>query len=164
MFIGLGSNLGDRAGHLKAALQALELVPGYRPVATSSCYLTAPVGPVAQGDFYNAVTCGVFEGSPFRLLGCLQGIEASHQRERKQRWGPRSLDLDILLFGGEVIDCPELKTPHPELSHRLFVLAPLAELARDLVPPGYRATVGEMTAALTEMEGGRQTIEKTPWD
>jgi 2-amino-4-hydroxy-6-hydroxymethyldihydropteridine diphosphokinase len=127
-FVGLGANLGDAAGALKAALQALSELPGTQLHKASSVYRTAPVD--AQGpDYLNAVAALHTTLEPHALLQQLQGIEATHGRERPYRNAPRTLDLDLLLYGEARIVSPTLTVPHPRMHERAFVLAPLAEVA-----------------------------------
>ena len=164
VFIGLGSNLGDAWAHLRAGRQGLETLAGYRPGAISSPYRTAPVGVVDQPAFLNAVARGMFEGSALELLDGLLAIEAGRGRERGRRWGPRSLDLDLLLFGDQILDTPRLKVPHPEMHRRAFVLAPLLELAPDLVLPVWGQTAAQLLARLTPRERREQRVERLAWD
>ena len=123
--IGLGSNLGDRMQHLGRAARALAVVGAV--VGRSSVYETAPVGGPAQGSFLNAVLVVETARSPMALLRELLAIERIEGRERWERWGPRTLDLDILLYGREVIDVPGLTVPHPRIQERRFVVEPLLE-------------------------------------
>ena len=131
--IGLGSNLGDRMEHLDAANEALEALG--RIVATSPVYETAPVGGPEQGPYLNAVTVIDTELSPQQLLGRLLDIERTRGRERAERWAPRTLDLDILLYGDASIDEPGLRIPHPRLAERRFVLDPLLDTWPDVRLP-----------------------------
>ena len=133
-FIGLGSNLGDRRARLTAAVEALRQEGDV--VAVSSLYETAPVGgPEEQGPYFNVVVELVTTDTPRRLLAVSRRLEAAAQRERTVRWGPRTLDADVLWVDGERVDDPDLTVPHPRLWERRFVLAPLADLAPDLVTP-----------------------------
>ena len=136
-YIGLGSNLDNPELQLDAALDALHDLPDTNLVKYSSFYRSAPLGPGGQPDFINAVALldsGLEAG---RLLAQLQSIENRQGRTRDgQHWGPRTLDLDMLLYGNQVIDEPELTVPHPGIRHRNFVLMPLLELAPDLEIPG----------------------------
>lgn len=132
-YVALGSNLGDRRAHLDAALAALAALPGTRPDAVSVIYETAPVGPPGQQDYLNAVARLATTLAPLDLLDSLLAIEQSRGRIRAERWGPRTLDLDLLLHGDAVLAEPRLTLPHPRLHERAFVLAPLADLAPDLV-------------------------------
>lgn len=164
VFIGLGANLGDARAHLKAGLQGLAQIDAYEPVQVSSLYVTAPVGPVEQPPFLNAVARGRYGGGALELLRALQSIEAGRGRERLVHWGPRTLDLDLLLFGGEIIDLPELKVPHPEMWHRAFVLVPLMELAPDLKLPFWQKTAKELFQDMTPQERREQKVERESWD
>jgi len=135
-YIALGCNLGDRIANLSSAVKALRAHPHCHRLACSSVYETAPMGPQDQPDYLNAVVGLQTELSAFDLLNELQRIENQHGRLRDgERWGPRTLDLDLLLYAEEVIDTPELSVPHPGIAERSFVLLPLSELAPDLVVP-----------------------------
>lgn len=136
-WIGVGSNLDDPPARLEEALTAIDRLPGTRRTATSPFYRTAPVGPPDQPDFCNAVTAVDTALEPLPLLDALQAIEARQGRRRTRRWGPRTLDLDILLYGDRRIDEPRMKVPHPRLHERAFVLVPLAAVAPDTAIPGY---------------------------
>jgi 2-amino-4-hydroxy-6-hydroxymethyldihydropteridine diphosphokinase len=132
-FLGLGSNLGDRAAHLRAAVAALPDV-----VAVSPVYETAPVGgPEGQPAYLNAVVELATPLEPRELLAWCRRLEAAAARERRERWGPRTLDVDVLLVGDLHVDEPDLQVPHPRMAERAFVLAPLADLAPELVPAGW---------------------------
>jgi len=132
-FIALGSNLGDRRGYLRDAVAALGDV-----VATSRVYETDPVGgPGDQGPYLNMVVEVETPLDPFALLRRCQRIEAQAMRQRTVRWGPRTLDVDIVLYDGVEIDSPDLVLPHPRFAERRFVLAPLSELAPDRCPEGW---------------------------
>jgi 2-amino-4-hydroxy-6-hydroxymethyldihydropteridine diphosphokinase len=134
VFVGLGANLGDAAATLRQALRELDGLPGTRLVAASSLYRSAPVG--APGpDYVNAVAELATSLGPLPLLRALQGIETMHGRQRPCPNAPRTLDLDLLLYGQRVIDEPTLAVPHPRLHSRAFVLEPLAELAPGLEHP-----------------------------
>ncbi len=157
VFIALGSNLGDRKRHLDQAVQFLATAPGFRLVRRSRVYETTPVGPVAQGPYLNAVIEVSVVHPPRRVLEALLAYETLSGRVRKERWGPRVIDLDILLFGEARIDEPGLHIPHPELANRRFVLVPLAELEPDLVVPGTNATVASLLSRLPD-DGGVVTV------
>ena len=147
-WIGLGSNLGDRAGTLLAAFKALRDLPGVSEAALSPCYETEPMGP-PQPPYLNACARLRVEGMPpRRLLDWLQSLEGRFGRERAARWGPRTLDLDLLLFGDQALDEPGLTLPHPRLHERVFVLRPLADLDPALKSPGALRTVRELLEAL----------------
>lgn len=164
VFIGLGANLGDARAHLWAGRRGLERLAGYRPLAVSSLYRTAPVGVTDQPAFLNAVARGMFEGEPLDLLDALLAIEASQGRERRQRWGPRTLDLDLLLFGERVMAHERLTLPHPEMHRRVFVLAPLMELAPGLVLPAWGRTAAQLLEGLSGQERRAQQVEMVAWD
>jgi 2-amino-4-hydroxy-6-hydroxymethyldihydropteridine diphosphokinase len=134
-FIGLGSNLLDPVQQVAEAIRELARVPASTLLARSRLYRTAPVGPPGQPDYVNAVVCLETRLAPEALLTELHRIELAHGRHRDgTRWGPRILDLDILLYGDARIDAPGLTIPHPEMARRAFVLVPLADVA----PPGLR--------------------------
>ena len=128
-FLGMGSNIGDRERHLADAVESLAGV-----VAVSPIYETEPVGGPTQGPFLNVVVELETALSPRQLLGVAHRLESAAGRVRDERWGPRTLDVDVLLVGDLVVDEPDLVVPHPRMWHRRFVLAPLADLAPELVP------------------------------
>lgn len=139
VYIGLGSNLAEPREQLRGALRALAAVPSSRLVAVSSLYASDPLGPPDQPRYNNAVATLETLLAPLELLDALQAIEKAHGRERKaERWGPRTLDLDILLFGDRLLYEPRLTVPHYHLHARAFVLYPLAEIAPQhlLLPDG----------------------------
>lgn len=139
-YLGLGSNQDEPAMQLQRAIEALRTLPDSRLTGVSSLYVSAPISPVRQPDFLNAAVRMETKLLPTALLSLLKGIEAHQGRERtSQRWGPRSLDIDLLLYGGLCIDTPELRLPHPELARRAFVLLPLNELEPALEIPGIGA-------------------------
>jgi 2-amino-4-hydroxy-6-hydroxymethyldihydropteridine diphosphokinase len=133
VFVALGSNLGDRAANMAAAREALARGPLNNPVA-SSIYETDPWGPIRQGRYLNQVVRGTTELAPRALLRKLQGIELSLGRDRahEARYGPRTIDLDILLYDEIEMKEVELTIPHPRMTERPFVLVPLSEIAPDL--------------------------------
>ncbi|CAO0821070.1 2-amino-4-hydroxy-6-hydroxymethyldihydropteridinediphosphokinase [Desulfarculales bacterium] len=163
VFIGLGSNLGQLLENLRAGLAGIRELEGYRYIGQSSCYITAPVGRVDQPAFVNAVVRGIYGGTALQLLDVLLEIEARQGRQRLERWGPRTLDLDLLLFGDQVLDLPELKVPHPEMHRRAFVLVPLQELSPQLVLPVWGQTAEQLLECLTPAQRGSQKVEKVPW-
>jgi len=135
-FIGLGSNLEDPEAQLRAALLELAELPDTRLIARSPFYRSAPVGPPGQPDYINAVAALDTRLQPQELLAGLQAIEQAHGRRRAGlRWGPRTLDLDLLLHGDQALSTPALTLPHPRLTERAFVLRPLADIAPGLVLP-----------------------------
>jgi 2-amino-4-hydroxy-6-hydroxymethyldihydropteridine diphosphokinase len=136
-YIGLGSNLGDREATLRRALARLNAAPGIRVLAVSGFRETDPVGFKEQPKFVNAVAAVETELEPRRLLETLLAIEQAMGRTRQgQRFGPRTIDLDLLLYDGVTVDEPGLRVPHPRLHERTFVLEPLAELDPGLIVPG----------------------------
>ncbi|HZX31016.1 MAG TPA: 2-amino-4-hydroxy-6-hydroxymethyldihydropteridine diphosphokinase [Rhodocyclaceae bacterium] len=153
-YIALGANIGDPAATVRAAFAALSGLPGMRLAAASSLYRTAPVGLANQPDFINAVARVETTLEPQALLQALLALEADFGRIRLERNGPRTLDLDLLLYGDRVLDTPDLILPHPRLHLRAFVLAPLAEIAPDLTIPG-RGTVAAWLPAVAN-----QAIER----
>ncbi|MCY4210974.1 MAG: 2-amino-4-hydroxy-6-hydroxymethyldihydropteridine diphosphokinase [Gammaproteobacteria bacterium] len=155
-YIGLGSNLDNPAARLDAALVALDTIPDTNLVRHSSYYRSKPLGPSGQPDYLNAAALLACSLPAPQLLRQLQDIENHQGRVRNgPRWGPRTLDLDILLYGNEIIDEPELVVPHPQIKYRNFVLMPLLELAPGLDLPGlgraaeWLARVG--TAGITKL-------------
>lgn len=154
VFVGLGSNLDHPVWQLQKAFREIDDIPDVSLVKLSSLYQTAPVGILDQPPFINAVVQVETTLSPHDFLRHLGGIEASHGRVRGTRNGPRTLDLDILLFNDWQIDDEFLTTPHPRMHDRAFVLMPLAEIAPDAVVPG-RSSVAALLAA-TGREGVRR--------
>ncbi len=145
---GLGSNLGDRARFLRDGVAGLSGV--LEDIAVSGFWDTAPIGP-PQPRYLNAAVTGRTELEPEELLAIAQKIEQRARRVRTQRWGPRTLDVDLLLVGDRTIATPALTVPHPRLAERAFVLRPLAEVAGDWVVPGAGVpdvTVEELLARL----------------
>jgi 2-amino-4-hydroxy-6-hydroxymethyldihydropteridine diphosphokinase len=147
-FVGIGSNLGERESHLRRAIELLGAEEGIEVVAVSSLRETEPVGPVEQGPFLNGAVRIETELPPRELLERLLGIEQRLGRVRLERWGPRTIDLDLLLFGDLVLDEPGLTVPHPRLAERRFALEPLLELDPGLTIPGS----GPVAALLAELE------------
>ena len=133
-YLGLGSNLGDRLAHLQAAVDGLAATPHVRVVAVSQVYETTPVGGPEQGDYLNAVVAVDTTLDARALLGVAQGLEQQEHRVRGERWGPRTLDVDVLLVGEARVSEPDLVVPHPRLAERAFVLVPLADVAREWEP------------------------------
>lgn len=139
-YIGLGSNLGDPASQLARAVEALRKLPRSRLTALSRLYRSRPMGPADQPEYLNAVAMLDTCLEAHELLDALQAIENEQGRVRgPQRWGPRTLDLDLLLFGAELIDDERLQVPHPGITERNFVLYPLADIAPELVMPDGRS-------------------------
>lgn len=136
-YLGIGTNLGDRMAYLQGAVDGLRRADGVDVVAVSSVYETAPVGGPEQGAFLNAVVAVDTELAPIGLLRVAQQLEAAAERVRIERWGPRTLDVDVLVFGDTESDDPELLLPHPRIADRAFVLIPFEEIA-----PGIIASLG----------------------
>lgn len=154
-YVGLGSNLDDPVSQVRLALQELDRIEMTRVLARSSFYLSPPLGHADQPDYVNAVAKLATGLSADRLLDRLFSIERDHGRIRESnRWGPRTLDLDLLLYGVEIRSGPRLTLPHPEISKRVFVLAPLLELDPDLVIPDH----GHVDKLLAQL--GSAPIEK----
>jgi 2-amino-4-hydroxy-6-hydroxymethyldihydropteridine diphosphokinase len=150
-YVALGSNLGDREAHLRAALAALRARPEIEVAAVSRVYQTAPVGPPPQGPYLNAVVRLRTRLAPRGLLDCLLEIEAARGRQREGgRWSARTLDLDLLFYGSLVLDEPGLRVPHPRLHERNFVLEPLCDVAPDLVHPRLGKTVEELARSVRD--------------
>jgi 2-amino-4-hydroxy-6-hydroxymethyldihydropteridine diphosphokinase len=148
--IGLGSNLGDRREIFEGAIRALEDVAGVTVERVSSFLETQPVGgPPGQGMYLNAAAALETTLDPFELLALLQRIEVQFGRVRAIRWGPRSLDLDLLLYDDKIIETTELTVPHPRLASREFVLEPLAEIAPFAADPVSKRTIAELFADLS---------------
>ena len=143
--LALGSNLGDRQDILQGAVDAIVGLPGMRVTAVSPVYETVPVGGPAQPDYLNAVVLADAARPARELLDRLHEIEAAFDRVRVVRWGPRTLDIDVVDFGGERSDDPELTLPHPRAHERAFVLAPWHDADPDAALPG-RGPVGELLA------------------
>ena len=142
--LGLGSNLGDRLAHLQGAVDGLAATVGTAVVAVSSVYETEPVGGPVQDDFLNAVVAVETDLDAFELLAVCQRLEEQASRVRAERWGPRTLDVDILLFGDACIQTDQLVVPHPRIAARAFVTVPLVEIAPALLAefPGEVAASG----------------------
>ncbi len=145
-YVGLGANLGEPRRQLQAAIDTLSSLPATRRVAASSFYRSAPLDFLDQADFLNAVMQLDTELSADALLEHLQQIELRHGRERPFAGAPRTLDLDLLLFGEQCLASPRLTLPHPRMHARAFVLKPLIEIAPDIAIPG-RGTARELLAA-----------------
>jgi 2-amino-4-hydroxy-6-hydroxymethyldihydropteridine diphosphokinase len=138
-YVGLGANMGDAAATVEAAIGRIDALAGVRVLSRSSLYRTPAWGVTDQPDFVNAVARIATGLDPRQLLDALLDIErvAGRDRARSRRWGPRELDLDLLLYGDTRVDMPGLHVPHPHLHERAFVLVPLAEIAPSIVIPGH---------------------------
>lgn len=149
-YLGLGSNVGDRELNLLRAVAEIGKIPATRITGLSSFYETEPVGP-EQDDFVNAVAQVETELTPHDLLDALQQIETRmFGRTRDVRWGPRRMDLDLLLYDDDVLEDETLTLPHPRLHERGFVLVPLAELAPRVVHPVFKASAAELLEKLQD--------------
>lgn len=148
-YVGIGSNMGDRLENLRSAAGDLARTPGVRFVRSSSVYETSPVGGPEQGDFLNAAVEISTELEPHPLLEALQHIENELGRVRAERFGPRTIDLDLLLYDDEQIDDPELTVPHPRMHERAFVVVPLTELGAGHALPNGRKLEPVTDAAQT---------------
>ena len=140
-YIGFGSNIGDRLAHIQNAIHALSKTEGITLQKISSVYKTDPVGYEAQAQFLNGVAAIQTTLPPLSLLHILKGIETAIGRKHRTRWGPREIDLDILIYGDLCLQAEKLIIPHPEMHRRGFVLVPLAEIAPDLVHPVFQETI-----------------------
>jgi 2-amino-4-hydroxy-6-hydroxymethyldihydropteridine diphosphokinase len=184
-YIGLGANVGDPAGTLDAAVHALAALPGARLRGVSRLYATAPVGVVDQPEFRNAVVALDLPAGPdpatgaSALLVALKGLERAFGRQERERWGPREVDLDLLVFGRHRVaverppagrsadpakEALPLIVPHVESRSRLFVLAPLSDLAPGLVPPGWGERVATAAARRRAAEGPAAARPVAAWD
>jgi 2-amino-4-hydroxy-6-hydroxymethyldihydropteridine diphosphokinase len=185
-FIGLGANVGRPRAQLEQAVAALAALPGAHLDGVSRLYRSAPVGPVAQGDFLNAAAALRVPGHPgaaeaaMALLVALKGLERTIGRVERERWGPREIDLDLLLFGAHRLSLERdpdarssdparagqqwLQVPHPSAAERLFVLAPLADLAPQLEPPGWGMSVATARGRAEAVEGSGAVAVVGEWD
>ncbi len=137
-YLGLGSNLGDRLANLQDGVRSLDARPGITVVRSSRVYETDPVGGPPQPEYLNAVVEVETSLAPRELLDACRAVEDDLDRVREERWGPRTIDVDVLTYGDEEIDEPDLTIPHPRMHERGFVLAPLLELTPDPPLPGGR--------------------------
>ena len=185
-YIGLGANVGAPRDALQRAVSALSVLPGCALAGVSRLYRTQPVGPVEQGDFLNAVVAlrvpagATPEDGAMALLVALKGLERAMGRVQRERWGPREIDLDLLLFGDAAIRVereaaarsvdPErrgvqwLEVPHAAAAGRSFVLVPLADLAPQLVPPGWDFSVDKARVRAAATEGPDAVEAIAEWD
>jgi len=159
-YLGLGSNLGDRLATLCGARAALNGISGVRVLEGSRLYETAPVGgPPGQGPYLNGVLSVATQLSPHGLLDACLAVEESFGRHRRERWGARTLDIDLLFHGRTVCADARLTLPHPRLHQRAFILVPLEELAPGLVHPGLGLTVRQLLERRPDREGVRLLAE-----
>lgn len=154
--LGLGSNLGDREAMLKSALSALDAIEKTRVMRVSTCYETEPLGPQGQPAYLNLAAEVETALEPLELLREAKAIERGLGRQQRERWGPREIDIDIILWGSRMEDTEELTLPHKEFRNRAFVLAPLADIAAEAVDPVTGSTVGELAARMNAGEQVRR--------
>ncbi|MGE1197922.1 2-amino-4-hydroxy-6-hydroxymethyldihydropteridine diphosphokinase [Priestia megaterium] len=160
-YIALGSNIGNRMEHLKSGVTGLMKHSEIKVVAVSSVYETAPVGYTNQASFLNMVVKIQTTYSSEHLLDCLQAIEQTAGRKREIVWGPRTLDLDILLYSNEIIHTDRLSVPHPRMFERAFVMVPLNELAPSLILPVAEEKVETITTRLSDLKDVKLFREQT---
>jgi 2-amino-4-hydroxy-6-hydroxymethyldihydropteridine diphosphokinase len=153
VYIGIGSNVGDKAHQCKRAISEILKTGRHKLLAESSLFKTKPIGYTSQDWFVNGVIKIETEMEPLELFQRLKSVELQLGRTRTFRWGPRSIDLDILFFDDEEVWTKELRIPHPRLQERQFVLIPLAEIDRNLVHPTLKKTVGKLLEELKEDQG-----------
>jgi 2-amino-4-hydroxy-6-hydroxymethyldihydropteridine diphosphokinase len=146
VFLGLGSNLGEREENVREALNQIAALPGTRVVRTSALIETEPWGVENQPPFINAVTEIRTSLEPSELLEATKGIEAKMGREKTYRWGPRLVDIDVLVYGQRRVHTPRLNVPHPQLLERPFVVEPLAEIAPEVIEELRRAAISLRSA------------------
>ncbi|MFQ5587762.1 MAG: 2-amino-4-hydroxy-6-hydroxymethyldihydropteridine diphosphokinase [Nitrospiria bacterium] len=158
VFIGIGSNMGDRLGFCRKAVSALRDHAAVRVIRVSSLYESDPVDFLEQGRFFNAVLTIETRLSPQSLLHCCQGIETSLGKKIDIPKGPRTIDLDLLFYNDLIMDAPELILPHPGAAHRAFVLVPLLEIAPRFTHPRLSQTAHELLAGLERV--GKTGVEK----
>lgn len=156
-YIGLGSNLGQPLAQVRAAINELQQIDGLKLVAVSPLYASSPMGPQDQPDYINAVAAVDTSLPPHDLLTKLQLLEQQHGRQRLRHWGERTLDLDILLYGQQILDDADLTLPHPGLTERNFVVYPLADIAPDIEIPGQ----GPISQLITRVPRGDLTQVET---
>ena len=156
-YIGFGSNIGDRLTHIQNAIDVLSKTEEITLQKISSIYKTDPVGYEAQAQFLNGVAAIQTHLSPLSLLHTLKDIETAIGRKHRVRWGPREIDLDILIYGDMCLQTEQLVIPHPEMHLRRFVLVPLAEITPDLVHPVFQETIH---ALLENLEDDKSVLKK----
>jgi len=150
VYLSLGSNLGDRAGNLERAVSLLEKLERSRLLVVSQYYETEPVGDIEQPPFLNLAAAIETGLDPLELLAALKGTERAMGRESSARWGPRLIDIDIVLYGDRVVATSELTIPHPRFRDRAFVLRPLAEIGGRVIDPVTGSTVDELAATCSD--------------
>jgi len=155
-YLGLGSNMGNKITNIENAIKAIDAVEGIRIIRVSSCYETEPWGKKDQDNFMNAVVEIASELSLLELFEELQKIEIKMGRQRLEKWGPRNIDIDILLFGDEVLESQKLTVPHPYMRQRLFVLIPLAEVNSEIKFPDDGMDIKEVLNRAIAREGNQR--------
>lgn len=161
VYIGFGSNIGDRLSYIQNAIHALSEVEGITLQQISSLYETEPVGYEEQARFLNGVVAIETDLSPHTLLQTLKQIETAIGRQHRTRWGPREIDMDILIYEDLCLQTPNLIIPHPEMHLRRFVLAPLAEIAPDVVHPVFNETIQTL---LDRLEDDKSVVKNKDSD
>ncbi|SFJ36154.1 2-amino-4-hydroxy-6-hydroxymethyldihydropteridine diphosphokinase [Thermoflavimicrobium dichotomicum] len=156
-YLGLGTNLGDRVASLEQAIGMLKQTPGISVQRISSVYETSPVGYLEQPPFYNLAMEILTTLPPRDLLGRILEVERKLHRVRTVRWGPRTIDIDILLYGDQIVNEEGLQIPHPRMTERAFVLVPLYEIAGNILIPGKQQTVKYWLAQLPKDQEIQQT-------
>jgi 2-amino-4-hydroxy-6-hydroxymethyldihydropteridine diphosphokinase len=152
-YIGLGSNLGDRAGNVRSAAEKLKNHAVDGQLRLSPLYLSEPWGKLDQPDFVNAAAEIATQLSPEDLLATCLSIEQGMGRERGEKWGPRIIDLDIVFYGDEIVNTQDLEIPHPRLAERAFVLQPLLDLCPELVDPRTGRPLADLLSGLARQPG-----------
>ncbi|WP_019123090.1 2-amino-4-hydroxy-6-hydroxymethyldihydropteridine diphosphokinase [Brevibacillus massiliensis] len=155
-YLALGSNLGQRAGYLAEAVRALQKMPEITVTAVSAIYETDPVGYLDQPAFLNMALAVQTVFSPLDLLAAAMQIEGNLGRERHIHWGPRTIDIDILLYGRESVQLPSLRIPHPAMLNRAFVLIPLRDVLQENTPPFEHKSIDKWIAEADDVKGVRK--------
>ena len=166
VYVAVGANLGNREATFAAAIRAIEAESDFLLLSASSVFETDPVGPEGQGAYLNAVMQLRVWLGPAELLSRLQSIETGLGRDRRretQRWGAREIDLDILFFGDRCIDSPDLVVPHVLAHERIFVMAPMAEIAASFVHPKLGITIGQIASSFADLERVRAWPRPPGW-
>jgi len=152
VYVGIGSNLGDKLNNCRQAIELVATISGSKLAGRSGFYRTAPVGVAGQDWYVNCVICILTKETAANLLKCFMRIETELGRERRQKWEPRPVDIDLLLLGMDIIEDKHLIVPHPLMHERRFVLVPMVQLAPDLIHPVYKKTMTSLLNKLSEHE------------